>query len=134
MVAPVASDITHALHMRDEIDDASVDVQLPPADSEWQVVQASLRMMDWTGYDIVEYRVQRAGDVWDVYLKAPIATPASSDSLIPQLRMEPPLSRSPWSWNSEPPPNSPGPTVGRALGSSGSRGSIGRLLAGRPTD
>jgi len=68
VVALVASDVTYALHMRDEIDDVPVDVQLPPADSEWQVVQGSLRMMGWAGYDIVEYRVQRAGDVWDVYL------------------------------------------------------------------
>ena len=54
--------------MRDAIDDASVEIQRPSADSEWQVVQGSLRMMDVTEFDIVEYRVHRAGDVWDLYL------------------------------------------------------------------
>ncbi|MDQ4113373.1 MAG: hypothetical protein M3306_20095 [Actinomycetota bacterium] len=84
VVALVASDVTYALHMRDEIDDVPVDVQLPPADSEWQVVQGSLRMMGWAGYDIVEYRAQRAGDVWDVYL-SPDSNPGfrrSADSAV----------------------------------------------------
>lgn len=68
VVALVASDVAYAWHVRDEIGDALITVQLPRADSEWQVVQGSLRVTAWPEYDVVEYRVQREGVVWEVYL------------------------------------------------------------------
>lgn len=68
VVALVASDVAYAWHVRDEIGDASITVQLPRADSEWQVVQGSLRVTAWPEYDVVEYRVQGEGVVWEVYL------------------------------------------------------------------
>lgn len=77
----VASDVVYALHMRDEVDDASVDVQLTPATS-------------------------------GTCTSAPIAAPASSDPLIPQLTMEPPAPRSPWGWNLEPRRTRPGQLLG----------------------
>lgn len=67
-IALVASDVAYALHMRDDIDDAAIAAQLPRVDSEWQVVQGSLRMTAWPEYDIVEYRIHRKGEVWDVFL------------------------------------------------------------------
>jgi hypothetical protein len=68
VVALVASDVTYALHMRDKVDDASIAVQLPRTDSGWKIVQGSLRVTAWPEYDVAEYRVQKAGEVWVVYL------------------------------------------------------------------
>ena len=68
VLALVASDVAYAVHMREKIVDSTIAVQLPGTDSEWQVVQGSLQMTAWAEYDVVEYRIQRGGVIWDVFL------------------------------------------------------------------
>ena len=68
VLALVASDVAYAFYMREEVVDSAIPVQLPREDSGWQVVDGSLRVTAWPGYDVVEYRVQNEGVVWEVFL------------------------------------------------------------------